>query len=703
MSNISYEWKVNGMDCTNCAASITRFLQRKGLENVHVNFATGEVSFSRGQANMSPEEIKAGIHKLGYTVVEDGSKQPFWTLERKLLLSALFTAPLLLEHLLMVVGLNIAALHNPWVQLLLCLPPFLVGLFHFGGSALGSLRGGLPNMDVLIFLGSTAAFIYSLIGTFLARPDYIFYETSATIITLVLLGNFLEKRSVRQTTSAIEELSRLQVGNARRLMPSGAIISVPLEEIQMGDRLLVNEGDQIPADGLVRSGQGFCDESMLTGESEPLEKGVGDQVIGGALWVSGSIQMEATAVGKNTVLSKLIELVKDAQREKPQIQRLADRISAIFVPVVVGISLLTFSLSYFAFDLVFQQALMNSIAVLVISCPCAMGLATPTAVTVGVGRLARNGVLVKGGQTLETFASLRRFVFDKTGTLTNGRLEVAAVDYQGNDPREIDAVIQKLEQHSSHPIARSLLNHFSAQEDAQTVFTEVKEEKGLGMEATDQTGASWRLGSFRTLPAALQAQNGRHSLYLTKDQQLLATVDLKDRIKPEAADTIRYLREQGFEPIILSGDQESKTAAIAAELGVTTYFAEQLPADKLRMIEQLDRSEPTAMIGDGINDAPALAKATIGVSLSDASQAAIQSAQVVLLNGHLHRLTDAIRISRATLQTIRQNLFWAFAYNVVAIPMAALGFLNPMWAAFFMAFSDVVVIGNSIRLRFRKV
>lgn len=702
MGNTNIEWNVEGMDCVNCATSITRFLERKGMADVYVNYATGEVRFSPGGKAIDFEEIKKGIHKLGYHVVEEEEKPQFWNLDKKLLVSALFTAPLLLQHIFMALGFHgVHALHNPWVQLAICLPVFILGAWHFGSSAWGSLREGVPNMDVLIFLGSTAAFIYSLAGAFLNEPDYLFFETAATIITLVFTGNWLEKRSVKQTTTAIGELTRLQAPTARKIMPSGALVSIPAREIELGDLLQVNEGDQIPTDGTLEEGAALVDEAMLTGESEPVQKASGDPVFGASVVLQGAMRMRATAVGRQTVLSRMIELVKTAQQDKPNIQRLADRISAIFVPAVVGIALFTFLVSYFGFSISFQQALMNSIAVLVISCPCAMGLATPTAVMVGVGRLAKNGILVKGGQTLETFASVRQFIFDKTGTLTTGEFEVARTDFRGNDPEEMGKVIAALEQHSSHPIAKSLLSHFPANGNGAQFFTSIRENKGEGMEAADHRGAVWKLGSHRILPEG--QTSGAHSLYLTRDGQIMATIDLRDALKSDAHQTIRFLEGQGMKTVVLSGDREEKTRAVASELGIGKYYAEQLPEQKLQVVEQLTAESPTAMVGDGINDAPALAKATLGVSLSNASQAAIQSAQIILLKGQLHRLIDAVAISRATLQTIKQNLFWAFAYNVVAIPIAAMGYLNPMWGALFMAFSDIVVIGNSIRLKFRKV
>jgi Cu+-exporting ATPase len=695
------ELSVEGMDCANCAAGITRYLERQGLEDVYVNFQTKEVRFRLVDDHFTEEEAKGGIRKLGYLVVEPEQKPEFWTLERKLIIGAIFTLPLLLSHLLMSFGFHHPLMHNAWLQLLICLPVFILGTVHFGKSAWSSLRNGVPNMDVLIFIGGSAAFVYSLVGTLTGEAQYIFYETCATIFTLVLLGNWIEKRAVAQTTSAISELSALQVERARRIMPSGAVISIDYAEIEPGYILQVNEGDKIPADGEVFMGQASVDESMLTGESLPLNKRLGDQVIGGSLVLSGNFQLIVAEVGKKSVLGQMIELIKTAQQDKPDIQRLADKISAIFVPVVLGIAVLTCLMSYFLFDLALKNAVMNAIAVLVISCPCAMGLATPTAVMVGVGRLARNGILVKGGKTLEIFANIRNIVFDKTGTLTTGKFKLERVDCAaGVSLAEVQNLVYDLESHSSHPIAKSLVQAleskivFNGQRFGPVTLQSVEEEKGKGMLGYDTAGNTYQLGT---------SSNGQGHLELLKNGEILATLTLQDSIKPEAQTCIDYLHSKKIKPYILSGDKAAKTAAVAQTLGIQHYYAEQLPSQKLERIAQLSQEAPTAMVGDGINDAPALAKASIGVSLSNASQAAIQSAQIVLLNGSLERLPLALAISTHTVLTIKQSLYWAFAYNVVAIPMAAMGYLNPMWGALFMAFSDVVVIGNAIRLKYKKI
>ncbi len=693
------ELTVEGMDCANCAQSITRFLERKGLEDVFVNFQTKQVRFIWSESQLSLDEIKTGIAKLGYSVVEREHAAPFWTLERKLFLSAIFSFPLLFHHIGSSAGFHFHWLGLPAVQFALCLPVFVLGVWHFGKSALASVKGGIPNMDVLIFIGGTAAFVYSLIGWIMGESDYIFFETSATIFTLVFLGNFIERRAVGQTTTAIQELSKLQVKKARRIMPSGAIISVDQDDIETGFILQVNEGDKVPADGKILSGVATLDESLLTGESLPVEKQVGELLIGGALVLNGNIQMEVTAIGNESLLGQMIELVKTAQQDKPSIQRLADRISAIFVPAVLGIAVVTFLVNFFGFDVSFQKSLMNSIAVLVISCPCAMGLATPTAVMVGVGRLARNGILVKGGQTLEVFSQVRRIVFDKTGTLTTGQFNIQDIAYHTPEHYRVNALVYFLERHSSHPIAQSLVEALeNRQNGVELEPLTVVEDKGIGVTAQDNQGNLYKVGSRRIFSQAGEAPSPA-SVFLTCNNHLLAEFYLEDEVKEEAPAVIRALQSQGIEPVIISGDHRDKTARVATLLGVKEYHAEQLPSEKLRFIERYAAQAPTAMVGDGINDAPALAKATIGISLSNASQTAIQSAQIVLLNGRIDFLIKALEICKHTVLTIRQSLGWAFAYNIVAIPVAAAGLLNPMWGALFMAFSDVVVIGNAIRLR----
>ncbi|MBW4890755.1 cadmium-translocating P-type ATPase [Mucilaginibacter sp. HMF5004] len=689
------ELNVTGMHCNNCAMSIHKLLEKRGLQNVFVDFASEEVKFSTPDEGTLPGVIK-DIEGLGFKVVDDintHTEHFYEKVESKFIFALVFTVPLLLH---MVFPWHL--LHHPIVQLFLCLPVFLLGCWHFGKSAINSIKGGVPNMDVLIFVGSSSAFVYSLIGTLQhLGADYLFYETCATIITLVLLGNVFEKRSVSQTTSAVKDLIKIQKVSARRIL-NGEIQNISASEVRPGDTLQVNEGDKIPVDGEILSGNASVDESMLTGESIPVEKEKYATVIGGTIVQHGNFQMLATKVGSNTVLSQIIDLMKKAQAAKPPVQKLGDKVAAIFVPAVIAISLLTFILSYWVFSITFQDALMHAIAVLVISCPCAMGLATPTAVMVGLGRAAKNGILIKGGDTIEAVAGAKYVVFDKTGTLTTGKFRISEIKVETTDDIEtIRGIILSIEERSNHPIALSLVTELKSLPLKKIILKTVSEQKGLGMRAEDVDGNSYFLGSGKDVKGT------DFNLFLYQNQKLLAQISIEDEIKPEAARLVSQLKKMGVVPILLSGDRQSKCLQVAQTIGIDKVHYEQLPEQKLDIIDMYKKKGKTIMIGDGINDAPALTQADVGVSMNDASQVAIQSAKVVLLNADLHSVVNFLQISRHTLITIKQNLFWAFAYNVVAIPIAAIGLLNPMVGAFAMAFSDVVVIGNSLRLKRKKL
>ena len=688
------ELQVSGMHCNNCALSVHKLLEKKGLHDIYVDFANDEVKFKTSKPSETPLIIK-DIEGLGYKVSEDSvpiQEKAYEKLENRFYFSLIFTIPLF-SHMF----LPFHWLHNPIVQLALCTPVYILGCIHFGKSAFNSLKNGIPNMDVLIFIGSSAAFIYSLYGTVQnSGPDYLFYETAATIISLVLLGNVLEKRSVSQTTSAVRELIKFQQLKANKLV-NGEVFIIDSAEILPGDTLLVNAGDKIAADGEIVWGEASVNESMLTGESLPVEKSKYDQAIGGTLIEKGSIHILVNSTGKHTVLSQIIDLMKKAQAVKPPIQKLGDKVAAIFVPVVVGIAVLTFILAYYSFDLTIQKSMLNAIAVLVISCPCAMGLATPTAVMVGLGRAAKNGILIKGGNTIEEIAKLNYMVFDKTGTLTTGNFRIRSLDCIGIAEKNAESIIYGIEAYSNHPIARSLVTELSAKSPEKIIFTKVSEEKGLGMSGTDAEGNTYQFGSPQILNQ--NEEVGEYSLFLKKNNILVARISIEDEIKPEASKLINTLKSMGIKPVLLSGDQKKKCEELAAMLGIEEIYAETLPHQKLEIIETIKKRGKTAMVGDGINDAPALTTSDVGISMSNSSQIAIQSAEVVLLKNDLGAIDNMLRIGKHTLLTIKQNLFWAFFYNIVAIPVAAFGFLNPMVGALAMAFSDVIVIGNSIRLK----
>jgi Cu+-exporting ATPase len=436
---------------------------------------------------------------------------------------------------------------------------------------------------------------------------------------------------------------------------------------------------------------------MITGESLPVNKKINDRIIGGTIITDGNIKMIVTKIGEDTLLSQIINLVKDAQNNKPNIQKIGDTISAIFVPLVISISTLTFLIGHFYFLIDFQDALLRSIAVLVISCPCAMGLATPTAVMVGIGRAAKSGILIKGGDTLEKLAYIKNIVFDKTGTLTTGEFEVSELNIINGDEKEIKNIIYNLELNSSHPIASSLCNAF-AKYNEPLELSQIIEKKGISISAIINN-EQYTIGSSKIITL-----DNKYDLYLLKNGNQIATLNIIDSLKPKTKEVVNQITNLGYETTLLSGDKKEKCEQTGSLIGISNIISECLPNEKLSSIENLQSISPTAMVGDGVNDAPALAKASVGISLVNATQIAIQSADVVLLNKNdLDQLPKSLLIGKHTLLTIKQNLFWAFAYNIFAIPLAISGLLNPMWGALFMAFSDVVVIGNSIRLRYKKI
>ncbi len=699
------EWKVEGMDCTNCALTINKYLDKQGLKNVKVNFIGGDVSFEMNE-NVAKETLAKGIEGLGYHVVSD-QKTPAtekkFTFFHNHFQRFLFCFPFTLVLMLHMLPWHIHFLMNPWIQLVICLPVYFVGMSYFGVSAVKSLRRGIPNMNVLIAIGATAAFIYSLIGTIgNLGMDYIFYETTATIITLVFLGEWVEHKSVTTTQKELNKLAKQQKVMANMIAfdedHKEVIMPVENSQLRVGDLILIKSGEEVPSDCKILWGDVHVNESLLTGESKPVQKQKKDVLIGGSLITDGSVKAQVTATGKDTVLSNILNLVKQAQSEKPPVQQLADKISAVFVPVVIGISILTFLLNYFAFDVTLTNSLMRSIAVLVISCPCAMGLATPAAIAVGLGRAARNGILFRNAKSLELFKNITTVVFDKTGTLTKGNFSITA--FQSSiEETEFKKIVYSLEKYSNHPIAKAISDNWKTNNLLH--WKKVEEIKGQGMYAEHTDGNIYQLGAYKIAKGLTEENN--HTAYLLRNGLLIGWLDMEDEIRPEAAAVINYLHSKNIKTILLSGDTAERTNKVAAKLGIAEVYSEKSPEEKLLLVEQLNTASPVAMVGDGINDSPALAKATIGISMSDASQLAMQSAQVVLMNGGIQHLPLALGLGKNTFITIKQNLFWAFIYNIVAIPVAAVGLLHPGIAALAMGFSDVVLAINSIRLNYRKV
>ena len=704
------QWKIEGMHCANCALTINKYLQKKGAANITVNPIDGDVSFDLNGAT-AKQQLVHGIESLGYKVqTAEESKVVTKAFSAKAILSNdihrfWFCVPFTVLLMLHMFGIHIHFLMNPWVQLVLALPVYIVGMMSFGKSGMNSLRNRMPNMDVLVTIGSSAAFIYSVVGTiFNLGEGYMYYETTATIITLVSLGEYLEHASIKSTQRALKALVKSQKVMANMIAfdheHKEVIMPVENTQLRVGDLVLIRTGEQVPVDCKILWGEAHVNEALLTGESAPVHKKQKDTIVGGSIIAEGTLKAQVIAVGDDTVLSNILNLVKKAQGEKPPVQKLADRISAVFVPTVLSIAIVTLVANWIIVG-AFTPALLRAIAVLVIACPCAMGLATPAAIAVGLGRGARNGILFRNSKSLELFKDIKQVVFDKTGTLTTGRFQISGFKSL-IDEEEFKRIVYSLEKYSNHPLAKTISNEWRVSNEIR--WQKIEEVKGRGMVATDMQGNQYLLGSQKLAQEIATEEN--HNIYLVKNNAFVGWIDLADELRPESKFVIQYLRSKNIKTILLSGDRYQKTKSLANDLGIEEVVAEQTPEQKLQKIEELTKHQPTIMVGDGINDAPALAKATIGISMSEASQLAMQSASVVLMNSGLNKLPMALGLGKHTYITIKQNLFWAFAYNIVAIPVAAVGLLGtygPTYGALIMGLSDVVLAINSVRLFIKKV
>lgn len=701
---------VDGISCAHCTQTISRFLKDHGAEDIFVDLGRSRVSFTYNHASLnfpSLTQISASFLQMGFKVLQQAPAEKlsgtYTVLEIRAIIAIIFSIPLLLHMFL-----SWPILHSPWFQLSMLLPVLYVGFKQLLPSAIGSIKARAANMDVLILLGCLAALTYSLSGLVLGLGhQFMFFETAATIIAAVLLGNVLEQRALKSTSSSMIDLYSIQPKTALRLTNSKEgqnneaekIEQIDFKQIAINDILVVNQGDRVPVDGTItQTGSNVLnevslDESLLTGESRPIEKTIGDKLTAGSIVIKGNLYMRADAIGADTVLSKIIRLIEDAQGSKPSIQRLSDKISSIFIPLVMGISLLTFLLNLIL-GLGFQDALLRAIAVLVVACPCAMGLATPTAIIVGLGNAARKGIVIKGASILEELGRIKLFAFDKTGTLTEGNFVVSNLNVIERNESQIRSIVLALAQRSSHPISKSLALIFA--HSTPWPLKEVKELNGLGVEGSDEAGSRFKLGSKK-----LVSNDSAHDLYLLENDRLICTIDIEDRLREDALQMIQKLNHLKIKTALVSGDRDSVCQKVAERLGIKEIYSEQTPAQKVALISKLSAKEPCAFVGDGINDAAALSVASVGISLGSATAQAIDSAQVVLLGNKLNSIVKLKSISSLTLSTIKQNLFWAFFYNILTIPLAAMGYLSPTIAAFSMVFSDLIVVANSIRLGFR--
>ncbi len=751
---------ITGMTCAGCVHTIEKQLKAlPGVSRADVNLATGTASIDYDPGQIGVEELARAVEKAGYAAREAGEAMPEGGDEQaearqwrhKLIISGVFTAPLL------VLAMSHGTITFPgmeWVQLLLTLPVIFYGGSQFYRSAWAAARHLTADMNTLIAVGTGSAFLYSLAATIApalvtgtqapsstGMHPPVYFETAAMIITLILLGRMLEARARGRTSSAMQSLLKLQSKTAR-VVRDGSEIDIPAGQVVSGDVVVVRPGERIPVDGVVIEGQSSVDESMLTGESLPVEKAAADQVFGATLNKSGSFRFRARSVGSETMLAQIIGLVRQAQQSKAPIARLADVVSGYFTPVVIVIAIATFAAWFFLAppDIRLRMALLNAVAVLIIACPCAMGLATPTAVMVGIGRGAESGILIKSGGALEISHSVKTIVFDKTGTITTGRPSVTdTVTFGGLSEGVFFDAVGSIERLSEHPLAEAIVAEASSRNSAAGRPETFQALAGHGVEARFN-GSDWLIGSERLLrgrrietePARevieKLSSEGKSVILAAVDGALAGVVGVADTVKPGSREAIEKLHRMGLETVMISGDNQRTAEAVGRQVGITRMLAEVLPdqkAEEIRKLQDGTLQEGTiqsprresgvkqpaaprrvAMVGDGINDAPALAQADLGIALGAGTDVALETADLVLVGNDLRAVPAAIELSRKTMRTIRQNLFWAFAYNVIGIPIAAgllypwTGWLlSPIIASAAMALSSVSVVSNSLRLR----
>ncbi len=722
------ELKITGMSCAACSAKIERKLGKAdGIINAAVNLATERATVDYDPVRIRVSEVIGIVEALGYGAVrveevspdreKEAREKEIRKLRVELIWSAVLSAPLILAMILTLLGIDIQFLHDWRFQIVLATPvQFFIG-YRFYRNAYFALRAKSPNMDVLIAMGTSAAYFFSVYNSFFQKPmpgmvmKDLYFEAATVIITLILLGKYLEAVAKGKTSEAIKKLMGLRAKTAR-VIRDGKEIDIPIEEVGVGELIVVRPGEKIPVDGKVVDGASAVDESMLTGESIPVEKAPGDAVIGATINKYGSFTFQATKIGKDTVLSQIIRLVEEAQGSKAPIQKIADRVSGVFVPIVLGIALATFFIWGFG-DYNLTKGIISAVAVLVIACPCSLGLATPTAIMVGTGKGAENGILIKSGEHLEKAYRINAVVLDKTGTITKGQPELTdIVPLGGLNRDELLRLAAAAERPSEHPLAAAIV------EKGRVDFGDIPSPDqftaipGHGVTATlaDRqivvgtrkllTERGMEIGPVAESELSRLENEGKTAMLLALDGRLEAVLAVADVIKETSREAIAELERMGIAVYMLTGDNQRTARAIAAQVGISNVLAEVLPEHKAEEVEKLKQEgKLVAMVGDGINDAPALATADIGMAIGTGTDVAMEAADITLMRGDLRAIPTAIKLSRKTMAKIKQNLFWAFIYNIIGIPFAALGMLNPVIAGAAMAFSSVSVVTNSLSLK----
>jgi Cu+-exporting ATPase len=716
------ELRLKGMTCAACAARLEKALNRlDGVVKASVNFAMGNATVEYNASQVTVGDMIKAVQRAGYDAEEktreDGDtekkerEREIRHLRGLFVISAVLSFPLLAAMVFHLIGSPIEILHNPWVQMLLATPvQFVVG-YRFYKGAYHALKGGGANMDVLVSIGTTAAYLYSVYNGFFAGDSMnLYFEASAIVITLIMLGKYLEAVAKGKTSEAIKKLMGIRAKTAR-VVRDDREEDIPVEDVVIGDIVVVRPGEKVPVDGEIIEGRSAVDESMLTGESIPVEKNPGDTVIGATINKTGSFKFRATNVGRDTVLSQIVRMVEEAQESKAPVQKLADRISGVFVPVVMVIALISLFLWWLVGkDL--NAGIINAVAVLVIACPCALGLATPTSVMVGTGKGAENGILIKGGEYLQRAHEIDALILDKTGTITKGKPELTdVVSTGGISEEEVLRFAAITERGSEHPLGEAIVKGARERGIVMTDSSEFEAVPGHGVVALidgkrvllgnrrlmQKEGVS--LGDAEQVLSRLETE-GKTAMLMAVEGSLAGVLAVADTVKENSKKAVEELKGMGIDIYMITGDNKTTAEAIARQVGIKNVLAEVLPEHKAEEVMKLRKAgRVTGMVGDGINDAPALAAADVGFAIGTGTDVAMEAADITLMGGDLMGIVLAIRLSRATMRNIKQNLFWAFAYNSVGIPFAAMGFLSPVIAGAAMAFSSVSVVSNALRLK----